>query len=118
MEMLFYVAIALCFFLTIALMMTPVLLRPSRVETRLLGVVDTARKGERRIGEKERLEEQMLAIVRRLTAMVGLSQDEQLKLRLASAGLRSASCADFYSAVRIIAPLAGILIATLIFTNT
>jgi len=118
MEMLFYVAIALCFFLTIALMMTPVLLRPSRVETRLLGVVDTTRKDERRIGEKERLEEQMLAIVRRLTAMVGLSQDEQLKLRLASAGLRSARCADFYSAVRVIAPLAGILIATVVCTNT
>lgn len=118
MEMMFYVAIAFSIFLIIALIMTPVLLRPSRVETRLLGMVDTSRKNERSVGGKERLEGQLLSVVRSLKKLVGLSENDQLKARLASAGLRSEGSADFYSAARIIVPLAGILAATLISTNT
>lgn len=118
MELWLFAGIAFSLFLTIVLVMTPILLRPSRVETRLLGMVDSNRKDEHRVGRKERFEEQLLSIVRGITRLVGLSEDEQLKLRLSSAGLRPGRSADFYSAMRIIAPLAGILAGTLVSANT
>lgn len=118
MEALYYVAIALSLFLTIALIMTPMLMRPSKMETRLLGMVDTNRKDERHLGGKDRFQEQLLSIFKRLTKLVGLSEDDQLKARLAGAGLRGGNSADFYSAMRIIAPLMGVLAGTLLSKNT
>ncbi len=118
MELIYYAAIALTSFCIIGLILTPILLRPSRVETRLLEMVHNEALDERRVGGKERLEEQILSLAKRLRTMVGLSADAMLRARLASAGISSSAGADMYSAARFISPLAGILLASFLPVST
>lgn len=113
----FYVAVALTFFFVVALLLTPVVLRPSFAEKRLLTIVQSSRRDERKIGAKEQLQEELLAIAKRFRAMLGFSDDEELEQRLLSAGLRSESV-DIYFAARVLAPLAGVLIASFLPGST
>jgi tight adherence protein C len=56
--------------------------------------------------------------VKRLKKIVGIADDDLLKARLASAGIRGKGSADVYSAARFMSPLAGILAASFTSTNT
>jgi tight adherence protein C len=118
MELIYYAGIALTSFCIMALILTPILMRPSRVETRLLGMVHNEGLDERRPGGKERLEERILSVAKRLKTMVGLSEDAVLRARLASAGISSSEGADMYSAARLISPLAGVLVASFLPVST
>jgi len=118
MELIYYAGIALTSFCIMALILTPILMRPSRVETRLLGMVHNEALDERRPGGKERLEERILSVAKRLKTMVGLSEDAVLRARLASAGISSSEGADMYSAARFISPLAGVLVASFLPVTT
>ena len=53
MSFIFYVAVALTFFLFLALLSAPVLLRPSPAARRMLAMVKSTRPDERTVGTKE-----------------------------------------------------------------
>lgn len=118
MELIYNIGIGLTIFFMVALVLTPFALRPSPVETRLLGMVENDETNQRRIGAKESVEERLLRLVERIKKILGISDDGALKKRLASAGIRKRGSADIYIVVRILSPLAGIVAASFTSSNT
>lgn len=118
MDLVFYVAFTLTVFLVVALLLAPVLLRPSPGARRIMEMVQSNRPDERSVGNKERLQETILSIARGLRMRLGLAEDEKVKQQLLSAGLRSSRSATAYFASRIIGPLIGLVCGSLIHTNT
>jgi len=118
MDLVFYVAFTLTIFLVLALLLAPVLLRPSPGARRIMEMVKSNRPDERSVGNKERLQETILSMARGLRIRVGLAEDEKVKQQLLSAGLRSSRSATAYFASRIVGPLIGLVCGSLIHTNT
>lgn len=118
MNLIFYFALTLTVFLVLALLLAPVILRPSPAARRILEMVESTRPDQRQVGNKERVQEAVLSVARSLRARMGLAEDEKLKQRLLSAGLKSKRSVDAYFASRIIGPLAGIVIGSFIHKNT
>ncbi len=118
MDLVFYVAFTLTVFLVVALLLAPVLLRPSPGARRIMEMVQSNRPDEQSVGNKERLQETILSIARGLRMRLGLAEDEKVKQQLLSAGLRSSRSATAYFASRIIGPLIGLVCGSLIHTNT
>jgi len=118
MDLIFYAALSLTVFCVIALLFAPILLRPSRGARHILDVVQSNRPDERKISNKERTQEKILLIARAFRARLGLSEDEKLKQRFVSAGLRGSSGADIYFTARFLCPLAGILCGSFNHGNT
>ena len=118
MSMIFYVAVMLTVFLLLALLLAPVIFRPSAAARRMLEMVKSARPDERSIGNKERVQRKILSIAQDFRARLGLSEDEKLKQQLWSAGLTSSRSMNAYSASRFVGPMAGIVCGSLIRTNT
>ena len=118
MDLVFYVAFMLTVFLVLALLLAPVLLRPSPGARRIMEMVKSNRPDEGSVGNKERLQEAILSMARGLRIRLGLAEDEKVKQQLLSAGLRSSRSATTYFASRIIGPLIGLVCGSLIHTNT
>src|ERR1700753_2671870 len=104
MNVLFFSACGLTLFLVLALLVAPVLLKPSPAATRILEMVRSNRPDQRSVGSKERLQEQILAMANGLRARFGLAEDEKQKQQLYSAGIRTSRGANAYFASRIIGP--------------
>ncbi len=117
-NLVFYIAVTITVFLIVALLMAPTMLRPSPAAQRLLKMVQSARVDKRNIGGKERLQEKILQAAKSLRGRLGLAEDEKLRQRLTSAGMRSADSMDMYFAVRFATPVAGMLLGTFIKQNT
>ena len=118
MSIVFYVAEMLTVFLFLALLLAPVLFRPSAAARRMLEMVKSARPDERSIGSKERAQRKILSMAQGLRARLGLTEDEKLKQQLLSAGLTSSRSMNAYSASRFVGPMIGIVCGSLIRTNT
>jgi tight adherence protein C len=118
MGLVFYVALTFTVFLFFALLLAPVILRPSPAARRILEMVQSNRPDERSIGAKERLQEEILSMARGLRARFGLAKDEKVKQQLLSAGVRSSRSMNAYFASRILGPLLGLVCGSLIHTNT
>lgn len=118
MNLIFYIALTLTVFLVLALLLAPAILRPSPAARRILEMVQSARPDQRRVGSKERLREKILSIAKSVRSKFGLGEDEKLKKRLMSAGLRSSGSLDAYSYSRHAGPLLGIAVGSLIRQNT
>ena len=118
MSLIFYVAVMLTVFLFLALLLAPVIFRPSAAAMRMLEMVKSARPDERSIGNKERLQGTILGMAQGLRARLGLTEDERLKQQLLSAGLTSSRSMSTYSASRFVGPMIGIVCGSLIRTNT
>ncbi|MGA7886855.1 MAG: type II secretion system F family protein [Acidobacteriaceae bacterium] len=101
-----------------ALVAAPWLLRPSDEARRLLDVVTSNRPDRRTVRGKEIAMEKILAVARSFRARLGLSEDEKLRQRFVSAGLKGGSKLDFYFIARIMMPVAGIIGGTFIPDNT
>jgi hypothetical protein len=71
MSIVFYVAVMLTVFLFLALLLAPVLFRPSAAARRMLEMVKSARPDERSIGTKERAQRKILSMAQGLRAPVG-----------------------------------------------
>jgi tight adherence protein C len=119
MELLFYIGVTLSLFFIIALLLAPLVLKPSKVEARLLETVQntTDRKDERPVSVKERAGQHLIGLTKPFNKLVGLS-DDGLKGRLASAGIRGNHSADLYTSARLLSPLAGLLAGSFIPMNT
>jgi tight adherence protein C len=114
----FNIALTLTVFLVLALLLAPVLLRPSPAARRILEMVQSNRPDERRVGSKERIQESILSLARSLRVRFGLAEDEKVKQQLLSAGIRSSRGMNAYFASRILGPLMGLVCGSLIPTNT
>jgi tight adherence protein C len=118
MDLVYYIALTLTVFLVFAMLLAPVILRPSPAARRMLQMVRSNRPDERNVGTKERLQEGLLSMARDLRIRFGLAADDQVKQRLLSAGIRTSRGLNAYSASRILGPLLGLVCGSLIHTNT
>jgi len=118
MNIIFYVALTLTVFCVVALLVAPVLLRPSLGARRILDMVQSNRPDARTISGKEQLREKVLAIARAFRARLGFAEDEGLKKRFVSAGMRGGNRVEVYFAARFICPLLGLLAGSFRQENT
>ena len=89
MDLVFYIALTLTVFLVFAMLLAPVILRPSPAARRMLQMVRSNRPDERNVGSKERLQEGILSMARGLRIRFGLAADEKIRQQLLSAGIRT-----------------------------
>lgn len=118
MEIFFYIALSLTVFCVITLLTAPFLFRPSQQARRILDVVTSDRPDKRTVSGKEVARDRLLSIARAFRARLGLSEDEKLRQRFVSAGLKGGSQLDLYFTARFMGPVAGIVGGTFIHTNT
>jgi tight adherence protein C len=118
MDVVFSIAVTLTVFLFLALLLAPLLLRPSPAARRIMEMVQSTRPDERRVGSKERLQRTILSMARALRIRLGLTEDEKVKQQLLSAGIRSSRGMNAYGASRFIGPVIGIVCGSLIRSNT
>jgi tight adherence protein C len=112
------IALAVATLLGVALVLAPWLLRPSDEARRILDVVTSNRPDRRTVRSKEIVMEKILAVARSFRARLGLSEDEKLRQRFVSAGLKGGSKLDLYFIARVMMPAAGVIAGTFIPSNT
>jgi tight adherence protein C len=117
MNLIFYVALTLTVFLVLALLLAPVILRPSPAARRILELVQSTRPDQRKVGQKERVQESILGAAKSLRAKFGLAEDEKVKQQLLNAGVTSSRGMNLYFSSRIIGPAIGVITGSLIHTN-
>ena len=71
MNLVFYIALALTVFLLVALLLAPVILRPSPAARRMLEMVQSTRPDKRSVGYKERMQETILSMAAGSASAVG-----------------------------------------------
>jgi tight adherence protein C len=113
-----YIAIGFTVFLSLSLLMGIVILRPSPEAQRLRDAITSSRHDQRKIGQKERVEEGLLKLAGNVRSRFGLSANTKLKQRLAAAGLRDPATADLFFAAQCLIPLAGAFGGSFITSNT
>ena len=118
MTLIFYFALTLTVFLILALLLAPVILRPSLAARRILGMVQSTRADQRMIGNKERWQAAMLSLSRNMRARFGFAGDEKIRQQLLNAGIKSGKSIDAYFASRLIGPLIGLVSGSFIHNNT
>jgi tight adherence protein C len=116
--MTFYIALMLTLFLLLALLLAPAVLQPSPAAKRMLEMVQSTRADKRTVGARERMAETILSLGTGQRAKLGLSVDDTLKQRLVSAGIKNPQSMNAYSASRLIGPLTGLALGSLIHSNT
>jgi tight adherence protein C len=115
----FFVALSLAVFCVVVLIGAPFFLRPSMEARRILDVVQSERPDKRTIRPKEVARDRFLAIARGFRARLGLSEDEKLRQRFVSAGMRgTGNKMDVYFIARFAGPLVGLLAGSFIKGNT
>jgi tight adherence protein C len=118
MSLILYVAVMITVFLFLALMLAPVILRPSPAARRMMEMVQSTRPDERSVGYKERVQRTILSMAKDLQSRLGLTEDGRIKQQLLSAGLKSSRSISVYSASRVIGPVIGLVCGSLIRSNT
>jgi tight adherence protein C len=118
MDLIFDIALAVTVAFVLALLLAPLFLRPARHERRILDVIKSDRPDQRKISDKERAKEKILAIARAFHARIGFSGDDKLKQKFLSAGLRGGNKMDVYMTARFLVPLAGIAAGSFMPSNT
>ena len=118
MSLIFYIALALTVFLLVAMLLAPVILRPSPAARRMLEMVQSTRPDKRSVGYKERMQGTILSMAAGMRGRLGLTEDEKVKQQLLSAGIRSSRGMNAYAASRFIGPVIGIACGSLIRSNT
>jgi tight adherence protein C len=118
MSLIFYTALALAIFCIVTLIGAPWFFRPSMEAQRILDRVRSDRPDKRTIRGKEVAREKLLELARGFRARLGLSQDEKLKQRFVTAGLKGSSKLDVYFAARFLCPIVGLIAGSFIHGNT
>jgi tight adherence protein C len=118
MSLIYSIALALTVFLLVALLLAPVLLRPSPAARRMLQMVQSTRPDRRTVGYREQIQRTILSLGKGLQARLGLTEDERVKQQLLSAGIKSSQSMNLYTASRFIGPVIGLVCGSLIRSNT
>jgi tight adherence protein C len=114
----FYIALMVTVFLVLALLAAPVILTPSAAARRILEMAQSNRLDKRRVGAKEKIQDAILALSRPLRSRLGIEEDEKLKQRLSSAGLKTSQSINTYLASRFAGPLLGLAAGSFIREHT
>jgi len=114
MSLVLYIALTLTVFLVLALLLAPLLLKPSTAAKRIRDVVKSTRPDQRTVGTGERTRELILSIAGGLRSRLGVVENEKVKQRLKNAGLKSGQAMGMYSIVRLAAPVLGIAVGSFI----
>jgi tight adherence protein C len=109
MNLIFFIALSLCIFCVVTLIGAPWFFRPSVEARRILDIVKSERPDKRKIGARELAREKLLDLARAFRARLGLTQDEKLRQRFVSAGMRGSNKLDVYFAARFLGPFLGIM---------
>ena len=118
MSLIFYIALALTVFLLVAMLLAPVILRPSPAARRMLEMAQSTRPDVRNGGTKERMQRTILSMATGLQARLGLTEDQKVKQQLLSAGIRSSRGMNVYAASRFVGPVIGMVCGSLMRSNT
>jgi tight adherence protein C len=102
----------------VTLIGAPWFFKPSEEARRILDIVKSERPDKRTVRAKEVAREKLLDLARAFRARLGLQQDEKLRQRFVSAGMKGSNKLDVYFAARFIGPLVGIIAGTFVRTNT
>lgn len=114
----FYIALSLTVFLVVTLLCAPLVLRPSVQARRILDIVTSNRPDKRKIRSKEVARDKLLSLARAFRARLGLSEDDKLRQRFVTAGLKGGSQLDLYFTARFVGPAAGAIGGSFIHSNT
>src|ERR1700744_1721161 len=98
MGLIFYIAMGSTVFLLVALLLAPVLLRPSRAARRMLEKAQSTRPDVRNVRFKEQLRGQIISVAEGLQSKVGLAEAEQTKQKLLAGGIRTVQGRNAYNA--------------------
>jgi tight adherence protein C len=112
------IAFAVAVFSLVVLIGAPWFFRPSMEARRILDVVSSERPDKRTIRTKEMARDQLLNVARAFRARLGLSEDEKLRQRFVSAGMKGGNKMDVYFVARFVGPLLGIVGGSFIPKNT
>lgn len=115
---LFYFAVAGTLFSASFFLVSLVLPAKSGSTRRVLEVTASAQSANPRVHRTKRLQESVLRIVRQTRAKIGLAEGERLRQRFVSAGLRGSGPMETYFAAQMLGPVAAIVAASFIPSNT
>jgi len=118
MPILLYIAMGVIVFSVVALLLTPNLFRPSPEAQRIFDVVKSTRADQRTIGGKEKLQDSLLGVATALRVRLGLAENPRLKSRLNMAGMHGGATGDIFFASQFLVPLTGVVLGSLIGSNT
>ncbi len=118
MNLIYYIALALTLFLLVALLLAPVMLRPSPAARRMMEMARSTRPDVRNVRFNERIQRTILSMATSMQARLGLTEDARLKQQLLSAGIKSSQSMNAYAASRFIGPVIGVACGSLIPSNT
>jgi tight adherence protein C len=118
MNIVFLSAFGLTLFLVLSLLVAPALMRPSPAARRILEMVQSNRPDQRKVGAKERLQLKILSMANTVRIRLGLAEDERVKQQLLSGGVRTTRGANIYLTTRILGPVIGLVVGSLIPSNT
>jgi tight adherence protein C len=117
MGLVLFIAVGLTVFLLVALLLAPVLLRPSRAARRMLEKAQSNRPDIRSVGFKEQLQGQIITLAENLQARLGMAEGDEVRQKLVSAGMRSEQAGKMYAASRYLVPAIGVACGCLIRSN-
>lgn len=118
MNVIFYIAVALAIFCVVTLLGAPWFFRPSIEARRILDRVRSDRPDKRKIRGKEVAREKLLEFAQAFRARLGLSQDEKLRQRFVTAGMKGTGKLEVYSTARIMGPIIGVIAGSFVKGNT
>lgn len=118
MQLLFFGAVTFTVFCLLILLCLPFFLRPHAEVERLLQVVQSSRKDQRTIGQRERLQDTLLAQASKLRGHLGMAENVQIAKRLVEAGHRGESAGSSFFAVQTIGVICGGLAGSFMPSNT
>jgi tight adherence protein C len=118
MTLIFYIALTLTVFLVLAVLLAPAILRPSPAARRILEMVQSTRTDQRRVGNKERLNEAILSLAKNIRSRFGLGGDDKQRQQLLRAGIKHTKSVEAYFASRLVCPLVGAIAGSCIQKNT
>ena len=114
MNLVLYIALTLTIFLVLALLLAPLVLKPSVAAKRIREAVKSNRPDQRKVRAEERTREWVLSMANSLRVRLGVTENENVKNRLRNAGLKSEQAAGLYSMSRLAGPVAGIAVGSFI----
>lgn len=118
MMLLFYFAVACALFCGSYFLISLAVPASSSSVRRVLEVTARAQLSEQRTQATKRFQEFLLGMVRKIRVKIGLAEGEQLRQRFVSAGLRGNDPMETYFAAQMLGPVAAIIAASFIPSNT
>jgi tight adherence protein C len=107
----YYIVGAFTFFITLAVVLVPALIQPSKETQRVLNVVGNKRSAILD-SKKTSMTETALKLSGSLRARLGFAENVKIKRRLSAAGYRSASAGDLFFAAQCLGPILGVFLAS------